>query len=165
MRGGIDDCDLGPHQTVYVVLLIPAGRLDVPAREILLRAQVGLGERGPAEGDARFLADNGDRVPEPLLPQGHGGIAPGHAAADDHDSGLAGILRHLMHVPASGRRETRGWSGADYPDSGVLELTLLALGQAAVGDQRVNLVKLAVPEKAGYSDLGVVGEQHGVLGD
>ena len=99
MRGGIDDRNTGPSETIYVVLLIPAGRPDIPVREILLRPQVRLGERRPAKGDARFPADNGDPVPESLLPQGYGGIAPGHAAADDHDSGPAATLRHLIHLP------------------------------------------------------------------
>ncbi len=106
MRGGIDDRDTGPGEPAHVVLLIPSGRPDIPVGEILLRPQVGLGQRRPPKGDARFVADNGDPALVTLLPQGYGGIAPGHTAADDHDSGPAGTLRHLLHLPTPAPRET-----------------------------------------------------------
>src|ERR1022692_4354676 len=115
MRGGIDDRDTGPNEPVHVVLLIPAGGPDIPVREFLLRPQVCLGERGPAKGDARFSADNGDPVAVTLLPQGYGGVAPGHGAADDHDSGPARTLRHLIHLPTPGPRETRRPRCAVWP--------------------------------------------------
>src|ERR1022692_1442439 len=107
MRGGIDDRGTGPHETVHIVLLIPAGWPDTPAREILLGPQVRLGQRRPAKGDTRLLADNDDPVPVTLLPQGYGGVAPGHGGADDHDSGPGRTLGHLMHLPTPGPRETR----------------------------------------------------------
>src|SRR5487761_496737 len=98
MRGGIDDFDAGPRMQVDVVFRIPAGRPDVPVRELFLRPQIRLGKRRPAKRYARFPADNGDPAPVTLLPQGYGGVTPGQGAADDHDSAVT--LRHVMHVPA-----------------------------------------------------------------
>src|SRR6266568_2925221 len=107
MRAGIDDRNTGSNEAVHVVLLVPAGRPDVPVREILLRPQVRLGKRRPAKGDAHFPADQCDPVPGTLLPQGYGRVAPGHGAAYDHDSGPAGRLTHVPRLPAPGRVETR----------------------------------------------------------
>src|SRR6185437_6801099 len=115
MRGGIDDRNRGPSQAVHLVLRIPAGRPDVPVREIFLRPQVRLGQRRPAKGDARFPADQGDPVPVTLLPQGYRRVAPGHGAAYDHDSGPAGRLAHVPRLPAPGRIETRSTSTPGIP--------------------------------------------------
>ncbi len=118
MRGRIDDRNTGPNEKVHVVLLVPAGRPDIPVRETLLRPQVRLGKRRPAKGDARFPADDSDPVPETLLPQGYSGVAPGHGTADDHDSGPAGTLRHLMHLPRPGPLETRCPAGQHREGAG-----------------------------------------------
>ena len=97
VRGGIDGHDAGAAAELDVVIGVPAGRSYVPAVEILLGPQVGLGQRRAAEGDARFPADEHHRSRETLLPDGGGGVAARHAAADDHDRVPAGSLRHAVH--------------------------------------------------------------------
>ena len=54
VRGGINGRHRGSAAQLDIVVGVPAGRPDVPAVEILLRPQVGLGQRRAAEGDARF---------------------------------------------------------------------------------------------------------------
>jgi hypothetical protein len=61
------DPDHGFGAEVDVVGFIPVGGPDVPAVEILLGSQVGLGQWGTAERDARFPADEYDRPLEPLV--------------------------------------------------------------------------------------------------
>ena len=96
VRGGIDGRHARSAAQVNVVSGIPAG-LDVPAVEILLRPQVGLGQRRPAEGNARLRADEHDRSPETLLPEGGGGVSPCETTADDYDRARAGSFRHEVH--------------------------------------------------------------------
>src|ERR1700730_5839942 len=103
--GGIDARNTGVREAVYIVLFVPAGRSDVPAVQTLLRPQVRLGERRPAKGDTRFSADDRDPAAVTLLPQGHGGVAPGEGAADDYDCILAGSLRHRAIFPLSALRK------------------------------------------------------------
>ncbi len=95
VRAGIDGRD-GFAAALDVVAGVPAGRPDVPAVEILLRPQVGLGQRRAAEGEARFPADEHDRPGETLVPQRRGGVAPGQAAADDHDRVSCDPLGHAV---------------------------------------------------------------------
>src|SRR6266567_7007276 len=99
MCRGIDRGSTGPD-AVHLMLLVPAGWPDVPAGDILLRPQVGLRERRSAKGDARFRADDGDRVNETVLADRDGGGASCQAATDDHDSLPAGSLSHPLHLPA-----------------------------------------------------------------
>jgi hypothetical protein len=60
VRGGVDGHD-GSVAPLDVVLGVPVGRPDIPAREVLLRPQVGLGQRRTPERHARFPAGNHDR--------------------------------------------------------------------------------------------------------
>src|SRR5947207_6285428 len=46
-RGGADHLD--------IVLVEPLGRLDIPARQVFLATQVGLGERRPPKRHARLI--------------------------------------------------------------------------------------------------------------
>ena len=94
--GGVNAQRGGLAQALDLVLFVPAGGPDVPSVEILFRTQVCLGERRPAKRDARFRADEHDPAPVALLPQRHGGAAPGHAAADDHDRAAAGAVSHRV---------------------------------------------------------------------
>ena len=100
VRGGIDGFDARSAETVYVMFGVPAGRPDIPAFEILLRPQVGLGQRRTTEGDARFLADDHDRSRKTLRSEGCGGVAPRDATADDHDRAHTGSLRHQYILPS-----------------------------------------------------------------
>src|SRR6266540_3403012 len=90
--------------------VVPVGGLDVPAVEVLFRSQVGLGQRGTPERDARFPADEHDRPLEPPVTQGCGGSAAGLAATDDHHRPRAGSLRHERPLPKrhSAKRGTPG---------------------------------------------------------
>ena len=65
VRGGIDGHHAGAAAELDIVAGVPVGRPDVPAVEILLGPQVGLGQRRTAEGDARFPADEHDRPGKP----------------------------------------------------------------------------------------------------
>jgi len=105
VRRGVDR-DYGIGAELDVVGLVPAGRPDVPVVEALFGSQVALGERGTAERDLRFPADEHDRPAEPLVPQGCRGGAPGLAATDDHHRLGAGSLGHaLVHPPDVGRED------------------------------------------------------------
>ncbi len=85
MEGRIDGDDARLADTLDVVLLIPIRRLDIPPGEVLLRAQVCLRQRRTAERDPRLATDHHDSAPETLFAEGHCGVSPGEAAADDHD--------------------------------------------------------------------------------
>jgi hypothetical protein len=98
VRGGID----GDHAfaaKLDIVTGVPVGRPDVPAVEILLRPQVGLGQRRAAKGDARLPADEHDGPREALLPERDGRVPAGHAAADDHHGVSGGPLSHALILP------------------------------------------------------------------
>jgi hypothetical protein len=85
--GGVYVGDLALAGPLDIVLVIPLRRPDIPAGQILLRAKVCLRQRGPAEGDTRFSADEGEPAAVTLLAEGCRGVAAGDPAADDHDRG------------------------------------------------------------------------------
>ena len=74
-RGGVDQLD--------VVLGEPLGRLDIPARQVLLATQVGLGERRPPKRHARLIPYEDETPGVTLLPQGPGGDAARYACPED----------------------------------------------------------------------------------
>jgi hypothetical protein len=105
VRRGVDR-DRGVGAELHVVGLVPADRLDVPVVEPLFGSQVGFGERGTAERDLRFPADEHDRPAKPLVTQGCRSGAPGLAATYDHHRLRAGSLEHaLLHPPGLGRED------------------------------------------------------------
>jgi len=118
VRGGVDGHrGFGSGAQLDVMLGVPAGRPDVPAVQILLGPQVGLGQRRTAEGDAWFPAEEHDRPGEALLPERGGGVAAGHAAADDHDRVLASALGHAVHYRFSARSGVVRFAGRQRPES------------------------------------------------
>src|SRR6266480_6585775 len=70
-RGGVDQLD--------VVLGEPLGRLDIPARQVLLATQVRLREWRPPKRHARLIPYEDETPGVTLLPQGPGGDAARHA--------------------------------------------------------------------------------------
>src|SRR5207249_7646757 len=85
MPSGIDSDHAVLAEQLYVVLLIPSCRPDIPPGEVLLGAQVRLRQRRTAEGDSRLAADEHDSASEALFAKGNCGVSPGEAAADDDD--------------------------------------------------------------------------------
>ena len=82
--GGVDRGDrLG--EPLDFVLLVPLGRSHEPAIELLLGPEIGLGQRGSAEGHSRFAADQDDPALKPLVAKRGHRVAAGEAGADDHD--------------------------------------------------------------------------------
>jgi hypothetical protein len=74
--GGVDGRGAGFGEEVDAVRLIPAGGPDVPVREILLRPQVRLGQRGTAERDTRFPAEASQAKVRITSSAFHGGTVP-----------------------------------------------------------------------------------------
>ena len=76
------------------MLLIPVGRLDVPPIELLLRAQIRLGQRRATKGNHGLAADERHPTGEAFFAKRCGGIAPREAAANDHDRLIGVRWRH-----------------------------------------------------------------------
>jgi hypothetical protein len=72
-------------EPLHVVLGVPVRRPDVPAAEILLRAEIRLRQGRATEGDPWFGADEHDPALEALLAERHRGVAAGEAGAGDHE--------------------------------------------------------------------------------
>lgn len=92
----------GPGRGVDLVLTrayvhdpLAQAQVDAEALEVHLEGgtlglaeQHRLGERGPVVRLVGLGADEGDPAGEALFAQGHRGLDPGHARADDHDVAL-----------------------------------------------------------------------------
>jgi hypothetical protein len=98
-----------------IVLLIPGGGSDVPPVEILLRPEVGLGQRGTTEWDPRFVADDHDSAAKSLIPKSRRGVPSGETATDN-DDGLGTVLRrHRSHSFSGPRKRVRLWGSESLP--------------------------------------------------
>src|SRR2546423_709743 len=84
MRHRVDASDRRASE-IDVVRLVPVGRPDQPAVERFIAAQIRLGQRRPAKGDARFVTDENDAAVVALPAQRLDGVAAGHARPGDDD--------------------------------------------------------------------------------
>ena len=104
VSGRVDRNDAG-LEPLHIMLVIPTRRPDIPPVEILLRAQVRLGQRRATERDPRLSADEHDAALEALFAERHRGVATGEPAADDHDRPIAASClqrwhcKHCTHPP------------------------------------------------------------------
>ena len=92
--GRVDLHDAGLHESLDAMLLIPTRGLDVPPVEILLRAQVRLGQRRAAERNPRLSANDHNPPEKPSSRSVGCGIASGQPTADDHDGLIFGFGGH-----------------------------------------------------------------------
>ena len=87
----------GRLEPLDIVLLVPVRGPDVPAVEILLRPEVGLGKRRTTEWDPRLVADEHDSAPKSLISKSRRGVPSGETGTDDDDR-LGIVLRgHRAH--------------------------------------------------------------------
>ena len=72
---------------------VPVRWLDQPSVERLLAAQVGLGQRRPAERNPGLIANEDDFVAVTLLTQCLGRVPAGEPGADDDDAAQNRVIR------------------------------------------------------------------------
>ena len=132
VRGGIHRGN-GRLEPFDIVLLVPVGGSDVPAVEILLRPEVGLGQRGTTEWDPRLVADEHDSAPKPLIPKSRRGVPSGETATDDDDR-LGSVLRgHRAHsFRARDRDEAAHAAAAFVLGLEIVEIRVDSPGRASV---------------------------------